>query len=133
MPDATMPVDSAREITNRILTHYTKHARDLPWRSLPGTPAPDPYRVWLSEIMLQQTTVAAVKPYFESFTRLWPSVNDVARAIFWPARATSVIIWAGIFHLMKPHCWFFPALAAIPPLPSQQLHLASVRWLLTAM
>jgi A/G-specific adenine glycosylase len=92
MPDATMPVDSAREITNRILTHYSKHARDLPWRSLPGSPAPDPYRVWLSEIMLQQTTVAAVKPYFENFTQLWPSVNALAGA----ADQDVMRAWAGL-------------------------------------
>ena len=67
-----------------LLDWYDRHARDLPWRVNPldrlaGT-APDPYRVWLSEIMLQQTTVAAVKSYFERFTRLWPTVHDLAAA-----------------------------------------------------
>jgi A/G-specific adenine glycosylase len=47
-----------------LLAWYVRHARILPWRSRPGTPPPDAYRVWLSEVMLQQTTVAAVKPYF---------------------------------------------------------------------
>ena len=51
----------------------------MPWRS-EGTQIPDPYRVWLSEVMLQQTTVAAVKPYFEAFTRRWPSVEALAAA-----------------------------------------------------
>ena len=54
--------------------------RVLPWRSPPGTPPPDPYRVWLSEVMLQQTTVAAVGPYFAKFLARWPTVNDLAAA-----------------------------------------------------
>src|SRR3546814_8226117 len=52
----------------------------LPWRSPPGQPAPAPYRVWLSEIMLQQTTVPAVMPYFAKFLARWPSVHDLATA-----------------------------------------------------
>jgi len=67
-----------------LLDWYDTHARDLPWRVSPGARAlgvtPDPYRVWLSEIMLQQTTVAAVKAYFERFTALWPTVEDLAAA-----------------------------------------------------
>ena len=59
---------------------YRAHARALPWRSPPGGPAPDPYRVWLSEIMLQQTTVPAVIPYFASFTSRWPTIRDLAAA-----------------------------------------------------
>lgn len=63
---------------------YDRHARELPWRVSPqdrqSGQAPDPYRVWLSEIMLQQTTVAAVKAYFEKFTQLWPGVHDLANA-----------------------------------------------------
>ncbi len=60
---------------------YDVHARDLPWRVPPGSGArPDPYRVWLSEVMLQQTTVAAVKSYFERFTTLWPTVEALAAA-----------------------------------------------------
>ena len=54
-----------------LLAWYDRHARKLPWRVGPKDRArgvrPDPYRVWLSEIMLQQTTVAAVKPYFDAF------------------------------------------------------------------
>jgi len=53
----------------RLLDWYDANARTLPWRSPPGEPPPDPYRVWLSEVMLQQTTVAAVGPYFEKFIR----------------------------------------------------------------
>ena len=64
-----------------LLAWYDIHARALPWRIPPGDVArPDPYRVWLSEIMLQQTTVAAVKSYFERFTSRWPTVCDLAAA-----------------------------------------------------
>jgi A/G-specific adenine glycosylase len=71
-------------LSERLLCWYDAHARDLPWRLPPGSALPDdpdwPYRVWLSEVMLQQTTVAAVKPYFARFTALWPSVFDLAAA-----------------------------------------------------
>ena len=60
---------------------YDAHARDLPWRVPPGAGAPpDPYRVWLSEVMLQQTTVPTVKARFERFLVLWPEVADLAAA-----------------------------------------------------
>lgn len=62
-----------------LLAWYDRHRRRLPWRALPGVTA-DPYAVWLSEIMLQQTTVAAVKPYFETFLARWPTVADLAAA-----------------------------------------------------
>ncbi len=62
-----------------LLAWYDRHRRRLPWRALPGATT-DPYRVWLSEIMLQQTTVAAVGPYFEAFLRRWPGVADLAAA-----------------------------------------------------
>jgi A/G-specific adenine glycosylase len=65
---------------NRLLQHYVDNARDLPWRARPGDPAPDPYRVWLSEVMLQQTTVAAVIPRFERFVARWPTVAALAAA-----------------------------------------------------
>lgn len=64
----------------RLLQHYVDNFRRLPWRSPPGEPPPDPYRVWLSEIMLQQTTVAAVIPRFERFVARWPSVEALAAA-----------------------------------------------------
>lgn len=67
------------DITQRILAWYGENARDLPWRARPGE-QPDAYRVWLSEIMLQQTTVAAVREYFLKFTRLWPDVESLAAA-----------------------------------------------------
>ena len=75
-----------------LLKWYDKHARTLPWRAPPRTPAPDPYRVWLSEIMLQQTTVATVKPYFEAFTARWPTVEALAAA----DDADVMTAWAGL-------------------------------------
>ena len=62
-----------------LLRWYDQQRRAMPWRALPGE-APDPYRVWLSEIMLQQTTVAAVKPYFERFLHRFPTVEALAAA-----------------------------------------------------
>jgi A/G-specific adenine glycosylase len=66
-------------LAGELLAWYDLHARDLPWRAKGGSRA-EPYRVWLSEIMLQQTTVAAVRAYFEKFIRLWPTVHDLAAA-----------------------------------------------------
>lgn len=60
----------------RILGWYHSQKRDLPWRF----PTPNPYHTWLSEIMLQQTTVVTVIPYFQKFTTLWPTLEDFARA-----------------------------------------------------
>ena len=62
-----------------LLAWYDRYRRDLPWRALPGAPA-DPYKVWLSEIMLQQTTVTAVKPYFLGFLARWPNIGQLAQA-----------------------------------------------------
>src|SRR5579871_1884692 len=62
-----------------LLAWYDVHKRDLPWRAKPGEAA-DPYRVWLSEIMLQQTTVAAVGPYYRAFLKRWPTVKRLAAA-----------------------------------------------------
>src|SRR5688500_10162963 len=64
----------------RLLQHYVDNCRILPWRSPPGAAPPDPYRVWLSEVMLQQTTVAAVTPRFERFVARWPTVDALAAA-----------------------------------------------------
>ena len=79
-----------------LLIWYDRHARDLPWRVPPGKAKAgrraDPYRVWLSEIMLQQTTVAAVKSYFERFTTRWPTVGALAMA----KDADVMAEWAGL-------------------------------------
>jgi A/G-specific adenine glycosylase len=74
-----------------LLAWYDRHRRDLPWRARPGETA-DPYRVWLSEIMLQQTTVGAVKPFYERFLARFPSVESLAAA---PADAV-MQTWAGL-------------------------------------
>ncbi len=62
-----------------LLRWYDRHRRHLPWRSAPGERA-DPYHVWLSEIMLQQTTVKAVAPYYLKFLKSWPNVRKLAAA-----------------------------------------------------
>ena len=74
-----------------LLGWYDGHARDLPWRNRAGARA-DPYRVWLSEIMLQQTTVATVKPRFAEFIARWPTVHDLAAA----PDADLMAAWAGL-------------------------------------
>jgi len=72
------------ELSGALLPWYDRHARALPWRVGPQARAqgvrPDPYAVWLSEIMLQQTTVAAVRDYFRRFVTLWPDVGALAAA-----------------------------------------------------
>ncbi|MGN6848256.1 MAG: A/G-specific adenine glycosylase [Sphingomicrobium sp.] len=65
---------------SRLIQHYVDNFRRLPWRSPPGGLAPEPYRVWLSEIMLQQTNVATVKPRFDRFVMRWPTVEALAAA-----------------------------------------------------
>ncbi|MBO6525843.1 A/G-specific adenine glycosylase [Erythrobacter sp.] len=82
----------AATVSDQLLDWYDAHARDLPWRARPGAPPPDPYRVWLSEVMLQQTTVAAVKPYFEAFTSRWPTVEALAAA----SEEDVMAAWAGL-------------------------------------
>ena len=71
-------------IATLLLDWYDVHHRELPWRTVPSDlkrgVKPDPYRVWLSEIMLQQTTVEAVKPYFRAFLDKWPDVGSLAAA-----------------------------------------------------
>ena len=67
------------QLQTRMLAWYDRHRRDLPWRAEPGETG-DPYRIWLSEIMLQQTTVVMVGPYFADFVAKWPRVSDLAQA-----------------------------------------------------
>ncbi|MCE2565452.1 A/G-specific adenine glycosylase [Komagataeibacter sp. FNDCF1] len=74
-----------------LLRWYDRHRRTLPWRALPGQSA-DPYRVWLSEIMLQQTTVTAVIPYFDRFLAAFPDVTALARA----PQDRVMTLWAGL-------------------------------------
>ena len=76
--------DQAAAICRALLAWYDAHARIMPWRVGPkaraGGACPDPYRVWLSEVMLQQTTVAAVTGYFNRFIARWPTLADLAAA-----------------------------------------------------
>ncbi|WP_299746302.1 A/G-specific adenine glycosylase [uncultured Tateyamaria sp.] len=73
-----------RDLSNELLDWYDVHARKMPWRVGPADRKagvrPDPYAVWMSEIMLQQTTVAAVTEYFKRFLSRWPTVTDLATA-----------------------------------------------------
>lgn len=69
----------ANDFQNRLLDWYDRHQRVMPWR-VPSGVTPEPYHVWLSEIMLQQTVVNAVVPYFLKFTKKWPNVHKLAKA-----------------------------------------------------
>jgi A/G-specific adenine glycosylase len=83
------PVSALR---TALLDWYDANGRSLAWRARPGSPAPDPYRVWLSEVMLQQTTTPHATPYFEAFTARWPTVSDLAAA----ADSDVMAAWAGL-------------------------------------
>ena len=80
-PSQTGPAGKidTRRFARKLLAWYDRHGRALPWRVGPGERA-DAYRVWISEIMLQQTTVATVAPYYAEFLRRWPGVHDLAAA-----------------------------------------------------
>ena len=85
--DNTFPQFDARRFRRSLTAWYARHARPLPWRN-----TRDPYRIWISEIMLQQTTVAAVVPYFERFLRRFPTL-----AILAAARESEVLrLWEGL-------------------------------------
>jgi A/G-specific adenine glycosylase len=92
MPDphpllATFANQSRGALRRPILQWYSRHARPLPWRS-----TADPYRIWISEVMLQQTTVAAVIPYFERFLDRFPTVHELAEA----AEEDVLRLWEGL-------------------------------------
>jgi A/G-specific adenine glycosylase len=80
-----------KPVSGALLAWYDRHRRVLPWRAPAGKRA-DPYHVWLSEIMLQQTTVQAVGPYFRDFLARWPTVGDLAAAPLDDVLAA----WAGL-------------------------------------
>jgi A/G-specific adenine glycosylase len=97
MPEAARQQNPVPPIDSEaVLAWYDRHARTLPWRVSPADRRlgvqPNPYRIWLSEIMLQQTTVAAVQKYYARFTALWPTVADLAAA---PLEAV-LVEWAGL-------------------------------------
>ncbi|MEL6576419.1 MAG: A/G-specific adenine glycosylase, partial [Pseudomonadota bacterium] len=91
-----MATDAAGTVGKALLDWYDVHARALPWRVGPAARAagerPDPYRVWLSEVMLQQTTVATVTPRFDAFLHRWPNVSALAAA----PREDVLAEWAGL-------------------------------------
>lgn len=89
MPDVSADIVLIRA---RLLAWYDAHARSLPWRAAVGAARSEPYRVWLSEVMLQQTTVPHATPYFHAFTTRWPSVHDLAAA----EDADVMAAWAGL-------------------------------------
>lgn len=84
------PAATRDNLRESLLSWYDRHGRDLPWRVRDGRP--DPYKVWLSEIMLQQTTVAVVGPYFARFLELFPAVDALASA----PRSVVLEAWAGL-------------------------------------
>ena len=88
---ARTPPQPSHPLARRLLDWYDQNKRDLPWRAAHDT-IPQPYHIWLSEIMLQQTTVAAVKPYYEKFLRLFPDLPALAHA---PSAAV-MQAWAGL-------------------------------------
>jgi A/G-specific adenine glycosylase len=90
-PAARRKKSEAQDRPALLLAWYDRHRRRLPWRALPGERS-DPYRVWLSEIMLQQTTVKAVGPYFEKFVARWPSVEAMGNA----SLDDVLRMWAGL-------------------------------------
>ncbi len=96
------------DITTALLDWYDRHRRDLPWRAKGGR-APDPYAVWLSEVMLQQTTVTAVKSYYFRFLALWPDVKALAAA----PRDEVLREWAGLGYYARARNLHDCALAVV--------------------
>ncbi|MCB1517185.1 MAG: A/G-specific adenine glycosylase [Hyphomicrobiaceae bacterium] len=97
MPSLDQPqTKKLSALSHALLTWYDGNARSLPWRISPSDRRhgiiPDPYRVWLSEVMLQQTTVPAVRDFFQRFTDRWPSVHDLAAA----EEGQVMAEWAGL-------------------------------------
>lgn len=86
-----LPQPPASNLQPLLLRWYDRHRRIMPWRALAGEKS-DPYRVWLSEVMLQQTTVGAVAPYFQKFTKRWPTIHDLAAA----SLDDVMRLWAGL-------------------------------------
>src|SRR3984893_18351069 len=115
-----------------LLAWYDRHRRNLPWRSPPGM-RPDPYRVWLSEIMLQQTTVATVGPYFDRFMARWPDISALAAAslgeVLWLWQGLGYYARARNLHacaraVVDPHDRIFPD--EIETLPAFSSSLAAL-------
>jgi A/G-specific adenine glycosylase len=105
---AATPSDAGPHLSGALLDWYDRERRDLPWRVGPDL-QPDPYRVWLSEIMLQQTTVKAVIPYYHEFLRRWPSVEALADA----ALDDVLAAWAGLGYYSRARNLFRCARAVV--------------------
>ena len=116
-----MPDNKPRTIAAHLLGWYDANARDLPWRAPPGANAPDPYRVWLSEVMLQQTQVASARPYFEKFVSRWPDFASLAAA----DDAELMAAWAGLGYYARARNLLACAreVAAIGELPATEAEL----------
>jgi A/G-specific adenine glycosylase len=105
-PPAAAEAAAGRPV--RLLEWYDRHRRRLPWRARAGV-RPDPYRVWLSEIMLQQTTVKAVGPYFEKFVARWPDVAALACA----SLDDVLRLWAGLGYYSRARNLYACAAAVV--------------------
>ena len=112
MPAKTRPIHKAETIPTALDSWYRRHARVLPWRVGPEERdagiAPDPYLVWLSEVMLQQTTIPHAAPYFEKFRKRWPGVKKLAAATgkMCPRRGRGWAITAGRATSMPVQKWW---------------------------
>ena len=142
--NVSAPASKAKRkaIVARTLAWWDRYRRTLPWRAEPGE-TPDPYRVWLSEVLLQQTTAQAATPYYQAFIAKWPKVEDLAAApiealmsafagLGYHSRARNLHACAkeitrrgGTFPARKPTCARFPASALIPRLRSRRSRLAA--------
>ncbi|MCB1721160.1 MAG: A/G-specific adenine glycosylase [Rhodospirillales bacterium] len=89
--NSKLSVNDIAKVRGQLLRWYDSYTRDIPWRANEGS-IPAPYHIWLSEIMCQQTTVQAVKPYYEKFLQRWPSVHDLANA----RQEDVMAAWAGL-------------------------------------
>ena len=98
----------APAVAARLLDWYDAHRRVLPWRAAPGEP-PDPYRVWLSEVMLQQTTVATVRPRFVAWIARWPTLAALAAA----DDADVMAAWAGLGYYARARNLLLTARAVV--------------------
>src|SRR5580704_3913216 len=122
---ADLPSRDLLLASNLLLAWYDRHRRALPWRA-PRGERPDPYRVWLSEIMLQQTTVATVGPYFERFLARFPNLRALAEVPLDAVLAT----WAGLGYYSRARNLHACAKAVVErhggELPGSEAELASL-------
>src|SRR5580700_10518634 len=87
-----LPPAQLKSFQKRLLRWFRAHKRDLPWRA-----TRDPYRVWVAEVMLQQTRIAAVMPYYRRFLRRFPCVESLARA----PQDEVLKLWSGLGYYIR--------------------------------